>query len=253
MNAQLTEITRLLRNLIRIGVVSEVDTTKGMCRVTSGGLKTNWIHWLTSRAGHSRTWWAPSIGEQVLLLSIGGELTTAFVLPAIFSNEFPVPSTSPEATHIQFPDGAMMEYEPLSGALTVRHIKTAKIEALESIEIHAGKEIKLKAPKIGLEALVEIGLKAGVKIGMDSGLEFGVKAGREIGLKAGQGIGLKAGEIGLKAGELKMEGSAVELKAKKGEIEGDITHSGGTFKSNGVVVHTHTHPVPALGMSGTPL
>ena len=72
--SQLSEISRLLRNLIRTGVVSEVDTDGALCRVQTGELQTGWINWLARRAGRSRDWWAPSVGEQVLLLAVGGEL-----------------------------------------------------------------------------------------------------------------------------------------------------------------------------------
>lgn len=80
MNAQLTEIMRLITNLIRIGVVTEVDRENWLCRVKTGDLETNWINWLTLRAGNARTWWRPSEGEQVVLLSLGGNLETAFAL-----------------------------------------------------------------------------------------------------------------------------------------------------------------------------
>lgn len=74
MNAQLTEIMRLITNLIRTGVVTEVDRENWLCRVKTGELETNWISWLTLRAGNARTWWRPSEGEQVVLLSLGGNL-----------------------------------------------------------------------------------------------------------------------------------------------------------------------------------
>lgn len=113
------ELARAIRNLIRSGVVTEVDIVQGLCRVQSGGIQTAWLNWLTTRAGRSRSWWAPSVGEQVLLLAIGGELDTAFVLPGIFSDDNPAPSASADAWHVVFPDGAVMEYEPETGALTV--------------------------------------------------------------------------------------------------------------------------------------
>jgi phage baseplate assembly protein V len=65
--------------------------------------------WPTCRAGRSRVWWAPSVGEQVLILAIGGELDTAFVLPGIFSDDHPASSASPDALHVAFPDGAFIE------------------------------------------------------------------------------------------------------------------------------------------------
>jgi phage baseplate assembly protein gpV len=88
------ELARAVRDLIRIGVVSEIDTEQGLCRVQTGELMTDWLHWLTPRAGAARTWWAPSVGEQVLILSLGGELDTAFVLPAIYSDDFPAPNVT---------------------------------------------------------------------------------------------------------------------------------------------------------------
>ncbi|MGR7432077.1 phage baseplate assembly protein V [Klebsiella aerogenes] len=127
------ELARAIRNLIRSGVVTEVDTAQGLCRVQSGGIQTTWLNWLTTRAGRSRTWWAPSVGEQVLLLAIGGELDTAFVLPGIFSDDNPAPSSSADAWHVTFPDGAVIEYEPETGALTVSGIKTADVTASDSI------------------------------------------------------------------------------------------------------------------------
>ncbi len=63
MNAQLTEIMRLITNLIRTGTVTEVDRENWLCRVKVGELETNWINWLTLRAGSARTWWCPSPDE----------------------------------------------------------------------------------------------------------------------------------------------------------------------------------------------
>nr|WP_086110265.1 phage baseplate assembly protein V [Xenorhabdus vietnamensis] len=245
MNTQLTEIMRLLRNIIRIGVVSEIDTTRGMCRVATGDLKTDWIHWLTSRAGNSRTWWAPSAGEQVLLLSIGGELTTAFVLPAIFSNGRPAPSISSQAVRIEFPDGAMMEYEPQSGALTVSGIRTGEIKALKSFKIEAP-EITLEAKnKIKLTAWNEIGLTGYNKIGLKSYNEIGLESQNEIKLTSDNkmSLGSKKEDIKLSANkEINMEAKKLKLTAKEeGEMNGNIKHSEGTFTSNGITVDSHKH------------
>lgn len=149
------ELARAIRNLIRSGVVTEVDTVQGLCRVQSGGIQTTWLNWLTTRAGRSRTWWAPSVGEQVLLLAIGGELDTAFVLPGIFSDDNPAPSASEDAWHVAFPDGAVIEYEPETGALTVSGIKTADVTASESITatvplvlVKASTSITLDTPEV---------------------------------------------------------------------------------------------------------
>lgn len=117
--ANIQELARALRNMIRTGLVVETNLKAGRCRVQTGGMCTDWLQWLTCRAGRSRTWWAPSVGEQVLILAVGGELDTAFVLPGIYSGDNPAPSASADALHIRFPDGAVIEYEPETSSLTV--------------------------------------------------------------------------------------------------------------------------------------
>lgn len=151
----LQEIARAIRNLIRTGIVTEVDLDEGLCRVQTGGMETTWLNWLTCRAGRSRVWWAPSVGEQVLLLAVGGELDTAFVLPGIFSDDHPAPSASPDAFHVSFPDGAVIEYEPQNSALTVSGIKTANVTASDSITatvpvvlVKASTRITLDTPEV---------------------------------------------------------------------------------------------------------
>ncbi|MBW6838570.1 phage baseplate assembly protein V, partial [Salmonella enterica subsp. enterica serovar Weltevreden] len=151
----------------------------------------------TTRAGRSRTWWAPSVGEQVLLLAIGGELDTAFVLPGIFSDDNPAPSASADAWHVVFPDGAVMEYEPETGALTVSGIKTADVTASESIT-----------------ATVPVVL-----------------------VKAAERITLDTPEV---VCTNKLTTATLEVQ-KGGTMWGNIEHTGGTLKSNGVQVDNHGH------------
>ncbi|EOC1089958.1 phage baseplate assembly protein V [Cronobacter sakazakii] len=134
----LAEMYRLLLNLVRTGVVIEVDAESWQCRVQTGELQTTWLNWLTMRAGRSRTWWRPSVGEQVVLLSIGGDLTTAFVLPAIYSNDNPPPSVSEDAQVTTFPDGGWIEYEPETGRYLLKAGATIVLEAPQSIQAKTG-------------------------------------------------------------------------------------------------------------------
>ena len=135
MNEKLTEIMRLITNLIRTGTVSDVDTVNWLCRVKTGDLETNWINWLTCRAGKTRTWWQPSIGEQVVLLSLGGNLETAFALPAIYSDAFPPPDYSENGSTTVFSDGGWFQYEPDTGQLLIKNIKSVRVEAADGIQL----------------------------------------------------------------------------------------------------------------------
>ncbi|OVZ89873.1 baseplate assembly protein [Yersinia frederiksenii] len=153
--ANIQELARMLRNMIRTGMIVETDLIAGRCRVQTGGIQTDWLQWLTQRAGRSRTWWAPSVGEQVLILAVGGELDTAFVLPGIFSDDHPAPSESADALHLAFPDGAIIEYEPKTSALKVCGIKTADISASQTliasapeVRVSASTRITLDSPEV---------------------------------------------------------------------------------------------------------
>ncbi|TCL03713.1 phage baseplate assembly protein V [Sodalis ligni] len=195
-------------NTIRIGEVSAIEPNNGLCRVATGDNLTTWLPWLVNRAGRVRTWSSPSIGEQVLVLSLGGELDTAFVLPGIFSDEFPAPSASADAIHISFPDGAVIEYEPLNGTLSVIGIKTANISAAESVTVTASKITCTASTRITLDTPEVVCTQ-------------------------------------------KLTAQTIDIQ-QGGTISGNLTHSGGTLSSNGVVVHNHTH-LGVHGPTGGPL
>ncbi|WP_455915578.1 phage baseplate assembly protein V [Pantoea agglomerans] len=154
MNEKIAEIQRLLRNLIRIGTVTAVDLDGGLCRVQTGANETDWLNWLSSSAGRVKRWHAPSEGEQVLILSLGGELDSAFVLPGIFSDDYPAPSASADAIHISFPDGAVIEYEPETGALTATGMQTATVQAAESVSVTTKVVLVTASEKITLDTPV---------------------------------------------------------------------------------------------------
>lgn len=153
-NTQIAELLRLIRNIIRTGVVTAVKVGRG-CRVQTGDLETDWLPVVTLRAGTARSSWMPSVGEQVVILSVCGELTTAVVLPGLFSDEHNEPTASLTANHVTYPDGAVIEYEPETGALKATGIKTAMIDAADSITatspvviVNAEENIRLVTPTV---------------------------------------------------------------------------------------------------------
>lgn len=129
----IAELNRRLDNLLRIGTVTEV--AGGLCRVQTGELLTDWRPYFTHRAGASRTSWKPSKDEQVMLLSPGGDIASAYVLPALNSEAFDVPSDHPDNHYTVYPDGAVIEYNPDTSALTVTGIKKAEISASEQVTV----------------------------------------------------------------------------------------------------------------------
>jgi len=105
------ELSRRLENLIRIGTVSAVDLVAVRCRVKSGKLETQWLRWHTPRAGETRTWDPPTIGEQAVVLSPSGDPANGVVFYGFNCDANPPPSHSAAQHVTHYPDGAVVQYD----------------------------------------------------------------------------------------------------------------------------------------------
>lgn len=110
--------------LIRMGTIASVDLAAGTCTVRfgnpdddDGGATTPPIRWVAARAGGTRTWSPPSMGEQVVLLVPDGQIAAAVALLGIHQDAFP-PAGSTLAEVTVYEDGARIGYDPESHALT---------------------------------------------------------------------------------------------------------------------------------------
>lgn len=119
-SAEATDHSRRLHNLIRYGVVAEIDHTTGTLRadLQDGQLRSDWIPWVSMRAGQDQVWDPPGVGEVVLLLSSSGELGNAVALPAVFS-EGNQNGDRAGLHRRTYQDGTVVEYDRQSHTLTV--------------------------------------------------------------------------------------------------------------------------------------
>lgn len=138
------EIERLLANMIRVGVVSELDEANARVKMRVGGLTTDWLPWGESRAGATRTWSAPRPGEQRLVFAPYGDTSQAIIGPAIYQDDHPAPATSKDKETTVYPDGSTVEYDSASNTLTVTvagngnvvvNCKTATVNAETKVEL----------------------------------------------------------------------------------------------------------------------
>lgn len=106
---KIADLYRLVNNLIRIGTIVEVDHQKARARVKTGGNTTGWQKWVTLRAGTTTEWNPPTKGEQVVLLSPGGDLAQAVILVGLFTSN--APSQSADEHKRVYPDGATINYD----------------------------------------------------------------------------------------------------------------------------------------------
>ena len=113
------ELLRRLENLLRPGTIQAVNLEAARVRVTSGGLLTDWLPWFERRAGNVRTWSPPSVGEQCLVLSPGGDPANGLVLVGVASDAHPSASASADIDRTQYPDGTTIDYDHAAHVLRV--------------------------------------------------------------------------------------------------------------------------------------
>ena len=107
------DFQRLVGDLIRPGLVASVDLAADpkTCTVEIGDIETGPLPFMTLRAGRVRIWSPPSKGEQCLVLCSEGDSNAGFVLPALFCDAFPAPSTSPDICMVAFDDSSTLTYD----------------------------------------------------------------------------------------------------------------------------------------------
>lgn len=133
----LVELQRRVANLIRIGAIETVDTTVARASVQIGTITTAALPWLTSRAGDDRTWWSPSVGEQVVVLSVGGDLAQGVILPAIYSNTAPAPANAGNIHRTTYADGATISYDTAAHTLTAEIPGDVTLTATGDVTVNA--------------------------------------------------------------------------------------------------------------------
>lgn len=149
-NFAISELQRKLANIVRIGVIKEVDYEKAKVRVKIGELLTDFLPWITSRAGEERSWLPPSINEQVVILSPLGELSLGVVLAGIYQQNYSAPENSEMINSLVFQDGTKLLYDKESKNLEISVVDKLNFKVGKS-EIEMTKSgIKLKAERIDL-------------------------------------------------------------------------------------------------------
>ncbi|WP_253303091.1 phage baseplate assembly protein V [Wolbachia endosymbiont of Phyllotreta cruciferae] len=149
-NFAISELQRKLANIVRIGIVKEIDYEKAKVRVKIGEFLTDWLPWITSKAGKDRDWCPPDIDEQVVILSPLGELSLGVVLPGIYQQKYSAPENKKEVSSLTFQDGTKLSYDKDKHHLEIEVLDKITLKAGESSIEMTKKGIKLKGKRIDL-------------------------------------------------------------------------------------------------------
>ncbi len=116
------ELHRRLENLIRFGTIKTIHPAKPFTTVTVtiGEITTAKLRFLTLRAGRTKTWDPPTIGEEVMVLSPSGVLEMGVAIAGFNNADNPAPSDDVGKTIRVFEDGCILCYD----------VKTHHLEAI---------------------------------------------------------------------------------------------------------------------------
>lgn len=116
------ETLPLAHDAVRLGTVVELDLATATARVDIAGegedTQTGWLTWGIGRAGETKVWLPPSVGEQVIVLCPDGDLESGVIIASLFSDANAAPANSATAS-ITFKDGATLSYNPATNILDV--------------------------------------------------------------------------------------------------------------------------------------
>jgi len=115
--AQAQDNEQLIGQAIQPGTIASVDHANATCTVEMGEIVTGEIPWVAMRAGGTRYWSPPTIGEQCLVLAPEGDIENGLVILGLYSDACPPPSNDPDVTHLEFGDGAVLSYNHATHAL----------------------------------------------------------------------------------------------------------------------------------------
>jgi len=196
----ITELDRRISNLIQVGIVAEADYPNAKLKVKLGDVTTDWLPWLTHRANNDTTWWAPEIGEQVIVLAPSGELYQAVILPSLYQSAYPAIDNKVDVSKTIYKDGTFTKYDRENHILTIDVNSAGKVEVIIGAStitmVDASIELKNGASTITItDASIEHKNGASTITVTDSNIEH--KNGGSSILITGSSIKLASGKIDL--------------------------------------------------------
>jgi len=240
--ALIANLQRLLNNLIRSGTIASVKGN--LAKVQTGEIITAPLPWFTARAGNAKTWWQPSIGEQVFILSPGGNLELGCILPAIYSANN-APPAKKDNCHTVFSDGATFNYDPSSSTLKIDGVKNIIINSSEKVSVTTN---KASVTAIDVKLQTQTAEVTAAQTTLSSPLVNVTSS--DINLTAAK-INLNAPLVQC-AGVLAFASLAGAGGGAPSVISGDIVVNG-QLVNNGVNLSSHTHNVPSIGQTSPPI
>jgi phage baseplate assembly protein V len=149
---------RMLANMIRVGVVTQVDAANGLAKMKVGGLNTDWLPWGVARAGGTRTASAPTVGEQRLVFAPYGDTGQAVIGQALYQDDHPTPTASGQEDVTVYPDGTRISYSSATNTLQIDVAAAGKVVVnCKEATVNAETSVTLTTPETNLSGNLTVG------------------------------------------------------------------------------------------------
>jgi phage baseplate assembly protein V len=112
----LSEMNRRLLQIVRIGVIQEIDYTKVKARVKVGDNVTGWRPWVSQ----AKAWIPPAVGDQVVVLSPNGDFEQGVLLPALYHSKSKPPSNKKNELKIKLSESSSVCFDSNLENLTIK-------------------------------------------------------------------------------------------------------------------------------------
>ncbi len=138
MSFENAERDRMLGNLLKVGTIVSVDPAAARVVVAvdygNGTITTPPIPW-SNRAGKSKSWEPPAVGQQVMLASPGGALESSWVIASAYSAGNAAPGNKGDVTRHVFGDGSEITVDEGGALMTIKAAGDLTIECTGTLTL----------------------------------------------------------------------------------------------------------------------
>lgn len=115
--AAVADTDRQVGDLVRLGIIDQVDLAAGKAIVRIGDLRTPPMDWVMT-VGNTTIWIPPTVGQQVIVICPEGDVEQGFVVNGLPSSAF-APLFRGLTNAILFADGTEISHDPEASHLQV--------------------------------------------------------------------------------------------------------------------------------------
>jgi phage baseplate assembly protein V len=147
----IAEIERRLANLVRIGVIDQVDEAARRIRVRSGATLTAWLPWPADVGKNYNRWRPLRAGTQVILVSPSGDLAQAVIAGMMYTAALDAPVDDPNLDVIAFDDGTVLRYDSGTSKLQIECVGDVQVQCVNA-EVTASAGVTVDAQTVDVTA-----------------------------------------------------------------------------------------------------